>query len=144
MISHKLVRLILRIIHCIGVFFGSLIFIYEVFIQHNVLNSIFYAFYLIVNGLILYILFARKRPKKQIAYGAFCAMICIIVLFIFIDIYESITIVSKITKEMINHIEDDKEINPSVKVIIEFSKLVLKYIFLSYGNFSKFSTDVVR
>lgn len=71
-------------------------------------------------------------------------MICIIVLFIFIDIYESITIVSKITKEMINHIEDDKEINPSVKVIIEFSKLVLKYIFLSYGNFSKFSTDVVR
>ncbi|CAF2469475.1 unnamed protein product [Rotaria sp. Silwood2] len=120
--SHQLIRSILRILHCLGAFFGLFVFIYELFIQRNILYSICYACYLISTGAIIYLLFARKRPNSRFAYGAFFSMIFVTVLFFLSDIYESVTIVSQITKELIGHIEQNKDISPSVKAIIEVSK----------------------
>ncbi|CAF3576519.1 unnamed protein product [Rotaria socialis] len=121
-LSHELIRLILRITYGLGAFFGLLVFSFELFIQRNMLNAIFQAFYLIACGAILYLLFARKQPNKLFSYGIFYAMSFVIVLFLFSDIYELITIVSKMKNELISHIEENKELNPSIKAIIEISK----------------------
>ncbi|CAF1193054.1 unnamed protein product [Rotaria sordida] len=121
-ISHQLIRLILRILHCLGAFFGLFVFIYELFIQRSILYTICYACYLLSTGTILYLLFTRKRPNRRFAYGTFFGMIFVTILFVLSDIYESITIVSQITKELIDHIEQNKDISPSIKAIIEVSK----------------------
>ncbi|CAF3918081.1 unnamed protein product, partial [Rotaria sp. Silwood1] len=48
--------------------------------------------------------------------------IFVTILFFLSDIYESLTIVSQIIKELIGHIEQNKDISPSIKAIIEVSK----------------------
>jgi bacteriorhodopsin len=123
-ISHRQIRLILRILHCHGAFFGIFVFIYELFIQHSKSYTICYICYLIVTGTVLYLLFARKRPNSQFAYGTFYAMCFVTVLFFLSYIYESATIVSGMTNELIGHIEQNKELNPSIVVMIKLSKLV--------------------
>ncbi len=123
-ISHRQIRLLLRILYCLGAFFGVFVFIYELFIQRSRLYTICYLCYLIVTGAILYLLFTRKQPSRRFAYGIFYAMCFVTILFFISYIYESVTIVSDITNELIDHIEKNKELNPSIIVMIKLSKLV--------------------
>jgi predicted ferric reductase len=123
-ISHRQLHLILRIIYCLGAFFGVLVFIYELFIQRSISYSICYICYLIVNAAILYLLFARTRPNSRFAYGTFYAMCFVTVLFFLSYIYESATLVSKMKTELIDHIEHNKEVTPPIRVMIKLSKLV--------------------
>jgi predicted PurR-regulated permease PerM len=123
-ISHRQIRLILRILYCLGAFFGSFVFIYEIFIRRSITYSICYASYFLVTAAILYLLFARKRPTRRFAYGTFYAMCFVTVLFFLSYIYESATMVSDMTNELIDHIEHDKEINPFMIPMITISKLV--------------------
>jgi len=123
-ISHRQIRLFLRILYCLGAFFGIFVFIYELFIQHSILYTICYLCYLIVTGAVLYLLFARKRPNSRFAYGTFYALCFVTVLFFLSYIYESVTIVSDMTNELIGHIEENKELNPPIIVMIKLSKLV--------------------
>jgi len=123
-ISHRHILFILRILHCLGIFFGAFVFIYELFVQRSIPQSICYACYLPVTTAILYLLFARKRPTRKFAYGTIYAMTFVTVLFFLSYIYESVTLVSQMTNELIGHIEQNKDINPSMIVMIKISKLV--------------------
>jgi hypothetical protein len=80
---------------------------------------------LIVNAAILYLLFARKRPNSRFAYGAFYAMCFVIVLFFVGYIYESATIVSRMTRELVEHIEENKDLSPPIRVLVKLSKFVV-------------------
>ena len=128
-LSHRQIRLILRILYSLGAFFGLFVFIYELFIQRTITYSICYACYLVVTVGILYLLFARKRPSRRFGYGAFYAMCFVTVLFFLSYIYESVTIYSDMKNELINHIEHNKEINPFITGMITISKLVKKIEF---------------
>ena len=134
-LSHQYARLTLRILHCLGAIFGSFALLYELFIQHKISYSICYAFYLLVTGAILYLLFARKRPNRRFAYGTFCAMSFVTLLFFLIDVYESVTVVSEMINELVGHIEQNKEINPSIIVMVKISKLVFIYLRLYLLNY---------
>ncbi len=123
-ISHRQLRFILRIVYSLGAFFGLFVFIYELLIQHSIIYTICYICYLIVNTAILYLLFARKQSSSRFAYGTFYAMCFVIVLFFVSYIYESATIVSRMTRDLIEHIEEYKDLNPSIHVLIKLSKLV--------------------
>ena len=123
-ISHRQLRLILRILFSLGVFFGSFVFIYELVFQGSITYTICYITYLAVAGAILYLLFARKRPSSRFAYGTFYAMCFVTVLFFLSYIYEFATLVTKMTNELIGHIEENKDINGPMRVLIKLSKLV--------------------
>jgi hypothetical protein len=51
-------------------------------------------------------------------------MCFVTVLFFLSYIYESATLVSHMRNELIGHIEQNKELNPPILVIIKLSKLV--------------------
>lgn len=123
-ISHRQILLILRILHCLGVFFGVLVFLYECFIQHSKLYTISYICYFIVTGAILYLLFARKRPSSQFAYGTFYAMCFVTLLFFLSYIYQSVTILSDMTYQLIDHIEQNQDLNPSIATLIKLTELI--------------------
>jgi hypothetical protein len=123
-ISHRQLRFILQIVYSLGAFLGLFVFIYELSIQHSIPYTICYICYLIVTAGILYLLFARKRPSNRFAYGTFYAMCFVTVLFFLSYIYESATIVSRMTRDLIDHIEEDKDLNPPIHVLIKLSKLV--------------------
>ncbi len=132
-ISHRQIRLFLRILHCLGAFIGVFVFIYELFIQRSRLYTICYICYLLVNGAVLYLLFVPKRPISRFAYGTFYAMCFVTVLFFLSYIYESATLVSHMRNELIGHIEENKELNPPILVIIKLSKLVEIILFSIYS-----------
>ena len=130
-ISHRQLRLILRILYCVGVFLGFFVFIYDLVFQRNILYTICYICYFVVTGAILYLLFARKRPSSRFAYGAFYGMCFVTVLFFLSYIYESVTTVSRMNKQLIDHIENNNDINQPMAVLIRISKLVRKIVFSS-------------
>lgn len=143
-ISHRQLRLILRILFCLGLFFGFIVFIYEVFFQRNILYIICYNCYFIVTAAVLYLLFARKRPSHRFAYATFYGMCFLTVLFFVSYIYDSATVVSKMTSQLIDQIENHNEITGPIVVLVRLSKSVLEYILVFVFNTMKLISDVVR
>lgn len=125
-ISHRQLRLILRILFIIGIVLGSLVFIYELFYQHSVSYTLSYITYFAAGGCVLYLVYARKRLASRWTYGIFLAMCFVTVLFFLSYIYEIATIVSKMTKDLIEHIEGHGEVNAPIHVLIKLSKFVEK------------------
>ena len=123
-ISHRQLRLILRIIFTLGLCLGFLVFIYDLVFQRSMIYTLCYIAYLAAGGSVLYLLFARKRPSNRFAYGAFFGMCFVTVLFFLGYIYESATLVSKMTRNLIEHIEEGKVINSHTNVLIKLSKWV--------------------
>ena len=123
-ISHRQLRLILRIVFCLGAFLALFTFIYELAINRSILFTICYICYLPVNGAILYLLFTRKRPGRRFAYGTFYALCFVTVLFFLGYIHQSVTLVSQMTNDLINHIKGNTDINAAGSVLIKLSKLV--------------------
>jgi hypothetical protein len=60
-------------------------------------------------------------------------MCFVTVLFFLSYIYESATLVSHMRNELIGHIEENKELNPPILVIIKLSKLVEIILFSIYS-----------
>ena len=122
--SHRQLRLILRILHSLGLFFGIFVFIYEVSIQHNIIQSFCYICYFLVTAAVLYLLFARKQPGRRVAYMIFYAMSFVTVLFFLSYIYTSVTTVSDMTNEVIDYIDHKKPMKRPTIELIRASKLV--------------------
>jgi hypothetical protein len=123
-ISHRQMLVVLRIIHCLGAFFGSLVFMYKLIIQRSIPYIICYSCYVPVTFAVLYLLFARQRPTIRFAYGIFYAMSFVTLLFLLSYIYESMTVVSEMTNELTEHIEQDKVPEGYITVMVTYSKLV--------------------
>lgn len=124
-ISHRELRLFLRIFFCIGLFFGVIAFIYAVFLQ-RILNIICYICYLIATGAVLFLLFARKRPSHRFAYGTFYGMCFMSVLFFVSYIYDSATVVSKITNELVDVIENESDPTRAIESIVRNNRFVFE------------------
>ena len=123
-LSHRQIRLILRIVYPLGGFFGALVLIYELVVQRNILYLICYVLYLPVLGAVLYLLFARRRVSNRFAYIVFYAMCCTTVVFFLSNVFEIATTVSKMTRELVQHIEFNEKVKPSLSTIITISKSV--------------------
>lgn len=123
-ISHRQLRLILRILHCLGAFLGIFVLIYECYFQHSKFYTLSYVCYFIVTGAILYLLFARQRPNYKFAYGTFYAMCFVTVLFLICYIHQAVTMVSDMTNQLINHIEQNQDLNPFIVMLIQHTELV--------------------
>lgn len=141
-ISHRQLRLILRILFSVGIVLGILVFIYELVYQRSVTYTVCYITYLAAGGSVLYLLYARKRPASRWAYGTFFAMCFVTVLFFLSYIYEIVTIVPKMTKDLIEHIEGNTGVNTPIHVLIRLSKFVFEEL-IPYG-FERILLDAVR
>jgi len=128
-ISRRQLRLVLRILFCLGLFFGFIVFIYELTIEQRILYIICYICYFIATTAVLYLLFARQRPSRYFAYGTFYGMCFVTVLFFVTYIHNSATVVSKMTNQLIDQIEHHKETSGPIVVMVRLSKFVSAYFF---------------
>ncbi|UJR30878.1 hypothetical protein I4U23_018390 [Adineta vaga] len=80
-----------------------------------------YFCYLLVTSATLYLLFYRQRPNRKFAYITFYAMTCVTMMFFITYIYESVTLVSGMKTNLIEHIEENKAANPTLIAVIKMS-----------------------
>ena len=123
-LSHRQNRSILRVAHCLGAVSCLLALIYELLTQRTVPYILTDIVSLPIVGAVIYLLFARRRLYRRLAYGIFFAMCFVNGLFLLCYIYECATMVSAIHEKLINHIEHKAPAPPHVSAIISISKFV--------------------
>lgn len=125
-LSHRQIRLTLRIVFFLGAFFATLVLVYELVVQHNILSGICYVLYLPGLIAVLYLVFARRRVSSRFAHSIFYALCFMTVLLFLSYVFDIATTVSKMTRELIQHIEVDGKVKPSLSTMIAICKSVSK------------------